>query len=126
MLIWLQEVAAQAEQALAALKAERRKLQAAEKQLKAMAESRSEATVQAAAVAEELALSKAETERFKRLSEERASLVVQAENAAVETSQQCDAQVRSIKCALSCMRGCLSKLDSDNLGGGLIACGVAA
>lgn len=94
--IWyrhLQEVAAQAEQALAALKVERRKLQAAEKQLKAAAESRAEAIAAAAASSEELVVSRAELERFKRLSEDRAGLVVQAENAAVETSQQCDAQV---------------------------------
>ena len=47
----------------------------------------------AAKSAEELASRQAELERLKRLAEERTSLVVQAENAAVEARQQCDVQV---------------------------------
>lgn len=90
----LQEVAAQAEQASTALKAERRRSQAAEKQVKAAMEAKAEASAAAAAAVEELGASQGEVERIRRLAEERVGLVVQAENAAVEAQQQCHAQVR--------------------------------
>ena len=89
----VQEVAAQALQASQALKAERRRTLAVEKQLKASNEARAEAAAAAVRAAEELEAGRAEGERSKRLAEERAALVVQAENAAVEARQQCDMQV---------------------------------
>ena len=104
--ICLQEVMTQAEQAAAALKAERRRYQALEKQLKATSEAKLEAVAGAAAAAEERQASSTELDRVKRVAEERAGLVVQAENAAVEARQQCDAQVRHLSCAHS-RQGCL-------------------
>lgn len=88
-----QEVAAQALQASNALKSERRRTQAVEKQLKAANEAKAEAVAAAARAIEELAASKGELDRAKRVADERAALVVQAENAAVEARQACDVQV---------------------------------
>ena len=89
----MQEVAAQALQASNALKTERRRTLAVEKQLKVVHEAKAEAAVMAAKATEELAAGQGELERVKRLADERAALVVQAENAAVEARQQCDVQV---------------------------------
>ena len=72
----LQEVATQALQASNALKAERKRSLAIEKQVKAANEGKVDAHAAAAKAADE-----------------RAALIVRAENAAVETRQQCDLQV---------------------------------
>lgn len=90
-------MAAQALQATAALKAERKRTCAAEKQLKAANEAKAEAVAAAAKAAEEAAAGSMELDRARRLSEERAALVVQAENAAVEARQQCDVQVCQLR-----------------------------